>query len=191
MRMQETKGSLEFHADLIRYYASNHGGLNEYVDSHWVYRNPSQAQDWMHWQPIEPGSEEEANQAERDNKIFTSAIKQRLVLSRLKRLAGYDPEHTMTLTGENKKALKHIAKACAVGTKHNIGADFFNNVLRSVGGYRPKNNVVFKAFGDSSNIIYEVSRMVAVDPEFVLKNDGRKLTLLSQARVAVGVYAVV
>jgi hypothetical protein len=190
MRMQETKGSLEFHPDLIRYYASNHGGLNEYVDGHWIDRDPSQAQDGKHWQPIEQGSEEEANQAERDHKVFTSAIKQRLVLSRLKR-AGYDPEHTMTLTGENKKTLKYIVKGCVAGIKMNIGASVFNDVLRSIGGYRPKNNVVFKSLGDKSNIIYEVSRMVALDPEFVLKNDGKKQMLSSQVSVAVGVSVVV
>ena len=31
MRMQETKGTMEFHQDLLRYYATNHGGLNEYI----------------------------------------------------------------------------------------------------------------------------------------------------------------
>jgi hypothetical protein len=191
MRMQDTKGSLEFHPDLIRYYASNHGGLNEYVDGRLKPRDPSQAQDGKHWQPIEQGSEQEANQAERDHKVFTSAIKQRLVLSRLKRRAGYSPEHTMTLTEENKKALKYIKKGCVAGTKMNIGASVFNDVLRSIGGYRPENNVVFKASGDKINIIYEVSRMVAVDPEFVLKNDEKNLMLSSQVSVPVGISVVV
>jgi hypothetical protein len=191
MRMQDTKGSLEFHPDLIRYYASNHGGLNEYVDGHWIKRDPSQSQDGKHWQPIEGGSEEEANQAERDHKMFTSAIKQRLVLSRLKRRAGYDPEHTMALTGDNKKALKYIEKGCVIGTKMNIGASVFNDVLRSIGGYRPENNVVFKDLGDEINIVYEISRMVAVDPDFVLKNDGVKQMLSSQVSVAVDISTVV
>jgi hypothetical protein len=41
MRMQETKGAMEFHTDLIRYYSSNHGGLNEYEDGKWKPRDPS------------------------------------------------------------------------------------------------------------------------------------------------------
>jgi hypothetical protein len=91
----------------------------------------------------------------------------------------------MTLTGENKKALKYIEKGCVAGTKMNIGASVFNDVLRSIGGYRPENNVVFKG------IVYEVSRMVAVDPEFVLKNDEKDLMLSSQVSVPVGISVVV
>lgn len=38
MRMQETKGQLEFHPDLQRYYNTNHGGLNEFKDGKWERR---------------------------------------------------------------------------------------------------------------------------------------------------------
>jgi hypothetical protein len=120
------------------------------------------------------------------------------VLSRLKRRADYDPEQLVNSSkfsrdAENKKALQYIAilvEGCMIGTKMNIGASVFNDVLRSIGGYRPKNNAVFKE-SNGSNIIYEVSKMVALDPEFVLKNDGEKLMLWSQVSVAVGVSVVV
>ena len=38
MRMAESKGAMEFHPDLVHYYASEHGGLNEYSNRVWKRR---------------------------------------------------------------------------------------------------------------------------------------------------------
>jgi hypothetical protein len=98
MRLQETKGAMEFHSDLIRYYSSNHGGLNEYDDGRWKKRDPSLIQLHngiiQHWAPLEQLSEaHQKDQIARDQRIFSSSLKQRLVLSRLQRRARYNPAH--------------------------------------------------------------------------------------------------
>jgi hypothetical protein len=49
MRLQEAKGTMPFHRDLIRYYASNHGGINEYQNGLWVKRNTQMVADGRHF----------------------------------------------------------------------------------------------------------------------------------------------
>jgi|EP01046_Picozoa_sp_COSAG06_P012677 hypothetical protein len=46
MRLQESKGQLEFHQDLLRFFATNHGGLNEFAMNRWVRRDPTKAANW-------------------------------------------------------------------------------------------------------------------------------------------------
>ena len=123
MRLQETKGSMEFHEDLIRYYASNHGGLNEYQNGQWIKRDSSLVE--QHWKPWkELASEDQENQHKRNRRIFTSSLKQQLVLSRLQRRAGYDPEHAMNLSAS------HSAAATGIGSDAS-GA----NPTANTGGY--------------------------------------------------------
>eukprot|EP01050_Picozoa_sp_SAG11_P007630 SAG11_NODE_642_length_8006_cov_6.996965_11_plen_330_part_00 len=46
MRLQETKGMADFREDLIQYFASNHGGLNEWDNGIWTPRDPSESDNW-------------------------------------------------------------------------------------------------------------------------------------------------
>jgi hypothetical protein len=163
MRLQETKGSMEFHEDLIRYYASNHGGLNEYQNGQWIKRDSSLVE--QHWKPWkELASEDQENQHKRNRRIFTSSLKQQLVLSRLQRRAGYDPEHAMNLSASHSaaaRAIKFIDRRR--NAKNSIGAAALHDALICVGGYRPKNNRIFKEHGDSSNVVSELARMVQMN----------------------------
>ena len=58
MRLQETKGQMGFHQDLVRFFATNHGGLNEFAMNSWVRRDPTKAQSWA--QKIDTSADEEA-----------------------------------------------------------------------------------------------------------------------------------
>eukprot|EP01047_Picozoa_sp_COSAG01_P101203 COSAG01_NODE_30964_length_606_cov_1.007890_1_plen_171_part_10 len=66
MRMQETKGQLEFHPDLKRYYNSNHGGLTEWADGKWNRRSLDAVAD--HWQTDEKLSDMHVMQRREDEK---------------------------------------------------------------------------------------------------------------------------
>ena len=92
MRLQETKGSMEFQEDLLQYYASNHGGLNEYKNHKWTRRNVSDIA--SHFKRDEALDEEQlALRNKRKPEVFTSALAQRIVMHRLRRVGRYDPEH--------------------------------------------------------------------------------------------------
>lgn len=64
MRLQETKGQLEFHQDLLRFYATNHGGLNEFHSNRWVRRDPTRAANWAAKSTITADQQAEALQEE-------------------------------------------------------------------------------------------------------------------------------
>ena len=101
MRMAESKGAMEFHPDLLQYYAYNHGGLNEYKNHVWKRRD---GQDLMwHFKADEDltGEELVARQA-RYPQVFTSALAQRLVMSRLKRKAKFDPMDQISLADKGR-----------------------------------------------------------------------------------------
>lgn len=96
MRLAESKGSMEFHPDLLKYYASNHGGLNEYRNLVWTRR---EGQDLTkHFKEDEDLSEDElADRRAKYPQVFTSALAQRLVMARLRRTAKYNPTDVMAL----------------------------------------------------------------------------------------------
>ena len=117
MRLAETKGSMEFHPDLLPYYASNHGGLNEYRNHVWKRR---EGQDLVtHFKADEDLTDDElaARQAKCKH-VFTSALAQRLVMLRLKRVAQYHPIDQMNLASKadaDKRVLKHVKHRCGLG----------------------------------------------------------------------------
>jgi hypothetical protein len=137
MRMQETKGAFEFHPDLIRFYSSNHGGLNEFQSGNWQRRDASEMA--THWKPDEQLNELQLEiREERSQAVFTSAQCHRLVRHRLKRLGRYDPDHIMQLAsrpGADARVLSHISNRAV--TKHRtISASLLHDVLVLFGGYR-------------------------------------------------------
>ncbi len=123
MRLQESKGSMEFHPDLMQYYASNHGGLNEYRNLVWKRR---EGQDLVtHFKADEDLTDEElAARKANYKRVFTSALAQRLVMSRLKRKAKYNPIDQMSLAtkggGKNvdTRVLGHVKNRTGLGDKN-------------------------------------------------------------------------
>lgn len=194
MRMQETKGTMEFHQDLLRYYATNHGGLNEYVKGppdddrsypsdlyhqgpHLQPRDPDQYEE--HWK-YDDDLDEQALARRKKNyqKVFTSAIAQRLVMNRLHRLGRYDPDHAMQLAskggkgekGPDVRTLTHVANRSVV--KHrDIPASLLHDLLTLFGGYRPQNQAVFPtARGEA--VVAHIAKQVQADDQFILKSTG-------------------
>ena len=203
MRMQETKGTMEFHQDLLRYYATNHGGLNEYrrtpplvdVNGEMVpdaayptdqyYQGPhlaprgGEAGLAEHWKYDEDLTEDQlAARTKRQQKVFTSAVAQRLVMNRLQRLGRYDPDHQMQLAAKAGKGfnapdfrcLQHIANRSVVRHR-DIPASMLHDLLTLFGGYRPQNQAVFPmARGEA--VIAHIAKQVQADDQFILKTTG-------------------
>ena len=198
MRMQETKGTMEFHQDLLRYYATNHGGLNEYIPGpptgpdgeplenyptddyhqgpHLRQRDPAMLE--QHWKYDEELSAEELEERQkRVQSVFSSSIAQRLVMSRLVRLGRYDPDHQMQLAAKDTKglpadrrALGHVSNRSVV--KHrDIPASLLHDLLTLFGGYRPQNQAVFP-MARGEPVIAHLAKQVQADDQFILKTSG-------------------
>lgn len=186
----ETKGALEFHSDLMKYYASNHGGLNEYKNGNWQRRDISEME--SHWLLDDQLEEHQLQiRREREQRIFTTALAQRLVMSRLRRLGRYNPDHSLQLAlqgGSGKSApdlkiLKHVSNRAVV--KHrNITATLLHDMLTMFGGYRPQNLTVFPtARGEA--VIAKLCKAVVADDQFVLKTSGFQSTKMFQDEDAI------
>eukprot|EP01051_Picozoa_sp_SAG22_P008353 SAG22_NODE_632_length_8376_cov_4.201160_2_plen_508_part_00 len=165
MRLQETKGAIPFRKDLIRYYNSNHGGLTEYRDGIWEKRDPNNAEDG-HWKNLNEMSEDEIAELESENlKIFPSGLAQRLVMSRLRRRAHYDPDWMMSIS-DASKAARHVKRN--IKTQKNVPATILHEALICVGGYRPGGNNTFPVV-DGREVVTDVSKMCVADPNIILK----------------------
>ena len=97
MKLQETMGEIPFNKDLIQYYATNHGGLNEYVDGNWGTRDAKEGDKWVerlkdyhHQEDLSP--KEVDRRHVQESRIFTSADAQRLIFMRLKRVGHFHPD---------------------------------------------------------------------------------------------------
>jgi hypothetical protein len=116
MRLAESKGSMEFHPDLVHFYASNHGGLSEYSNHVWKRRA---GQDLVtHFKTDEDLTDDQlaARQAKCKH-VFTSALAQRLVMLRLQRVTKYQPIDQMNLAAKenaDKRVLKHVKHRCGL-----------------------------------------------------------------------------
>ena len=171
MRMQETKGTMSFHKDLTRYYSSNHGGLNEFKDGRWEARDPNQCLGENHWKsPPEMTEDENAKAAARAKKIFNSGVAQRLVMSRLRRVAGYDPDWMMSLA-DPTKAVRQIHKNFKKEVA--ITSATLREALVCIGAYRPGSHSIFGtvrgSHGDQRSPIDDFARMVDGQPNIILK----------------------
>eukprot|EP01052_Picozoa_sp_SAG31_P038357 SAG31_NODE_5110_length_2738_cov_1.601743_1_plen_479_part_10 len=174
MRLQETKGTLEFHKDLIRYYATNHGGLNEYENGKWLKRDPRMGQGDRHFKAVEDMSELEIQEmGALKNKIFTSGPAQQLILGRIRRSAHCDPDKMKVRKDDRSdKALDYIQKRAVA--KKDVSGSFFREILDSNGGHRPRNNVVFPTARSGRPVVAIVAALVYLDPNFVLQATGLK-----------------
>jgi hypothetical protein len=170
MRLQETKGTMEFHRDLIRYYASNHGGINEYRAGLWTNRNTQMVADGRHFKLDDDLTEADQEEQEQMNaKIFPSGVAQRLVMTRLIRKGRCHPESMVDRKDNSEARLKLIQKL-AVHQK-NIPASYFHEVLECRGGYRPKGGQVFPKTDDRA-LVSDIAGLVQLDGNFVLRPQG-------------------
>ena len=175
MRCQETKGALAFHPDLLRFYASNHGGLNEFNEGNWNRRQLEDADD--HWKADDQLSELQLlARRSAEKRIFTSAQAQRLVMSRLRRLGRYFPDRMTKFGSQNdpdQQLLSDLTKRSVVKYKP-INGTMLENALLAFGGFRPQNHAVFP---DARNvpIIHNLAKLIVLDDQFNLTpQDGMK-----------------
>ena len=104
MRLQESKGGLEFHPDLMRYYAAFHGGLNEYENFVWKRRAGADLR--LHFKDDESLSDRQIeDRLKRNSTIFTSGLAQRCVWNRLNRKGRYSAERQLIIGAGNPKPL--------------------------------------------------------------------------------------
>ena len=176
MRLQETKGSMEFHQDLIHFYASNHGGLNEYKKHKWLRRNAADIE--THFkadQDLHPDRLELRNK--RKKEVFTSGICQRLVMNRLQRVGRYSPSHQQSLTdaGGNPDALmlKKVQDRCDLSHPKEIPAPMVHELLTLFGGYRPNAGAIFPQVRGEP-VVAQVASYLIADNGFILKPKGGK-----------------
>eukprot|EP01052_Picozoa_sp_SAG31_P020617 SAG31_NODE_1559_length_7882_cov_4.247591_2_plen_417_part_00 len=175
MRLQETKGTMPFNRELIRYFASNHGGITEYRGGRWIARDVKLFENDRHFKPEEDFTEQDQQvQKELDEKVFSSGMAQRLVWSRLIRKGRCDPMKMLARKNDSKstKTLSLLQKRAAA--KKQIPGSFFVEVLDCRGGYRPKNAQVFPKGGDNfdRDVVAQIATLTTVDSNFILKPDG-------------------
>ncbi len=197
MRLQETKGALEFHEDLLHYYCSSHGGLNEYINGpptgadssygqgyeglpagyhdgfHLMPRDPDAVR--MHWKHDELLDADSLKYRKKQNEhVFTSALAQRLTMNRLNRVGRYSPDALIQLGGHGKradiKALKTLVRRSVL--KHrDIPAAMLDEALTLFGCYRPASAAVFPQ-AQGKAVISQIAKMVHTDDQFILKPSG-------------------
>lgn len=180
MRMAETKGMMEFHPDLISFYASNHGGLNEIMDDgagryKFQTRDVAKAAAWN----VRPDKQVDLRPEKRPEnedgwlqaaRLFTSAHAQTLVLKRMQRLGHVDP-YEQAHCPNKKAALKYIKSRVCFAKRKRITAMSMHHLLLAYGGYRPHSAEVFpKVVGAA--VVHQLAEACLRDPMFILNPDG-------------------
>ena len=171
LRLQESKGMMPFREDLIQYFASNHGGLDEWNHgSGWEQRDPALSEDWAEKLKdyhdddlIETlTAEEKAERTRVERRVFTSSSSQRLCIQRLKRLGHLDPEDQMKMKSPDQMRKYFDSHA----TKHRkiITGKKIMELLTAHGGFRTGNETVFPVAEDGRTLIATVARSVLSDP---------------------------
>eukprot|EP01047_Picozoa_sp_COSAG01_P002892 COSAG01_NODE_81_length_27820_cov_22.659753_8_plen_958_part_00 len=244
MRMQETKGHIDFHIDLIPFFASNHGGLNECAidwDHGGVFMEPTQwnarpMQREKEWRTNVSDDESDDHDDDDDDdddddnddddddddgdgggggggddgdgdggkstsgtslagtkpeaefhakdthkymrrmnrkiagkRIFTSALMQRLVMQRMKRIGHIDPEVQKSCP-KPEQTLKWMIQH-TVEKRKRVTAQRVHQLLLSHGAYRPQNHEIFRKV-EGVDVVPELCSNVLRDPQFVLEPKG-------------------
>ena len=199
--MQESKGAMEFHEDLMHYYCSNHGGLNEFCSAppedeagnpilgygdgspnlpenyhegyHLRPRDPlSLDEHWKHTEELDLPAQ--AIRKKQNEQVFTSAIAQRLVMNRLQRQGRYNPDHHIQLADSHKTPdMKALNRVMhrSVMRHRDIPASMMHDMLTLFGGYRPANQAVFPTSRGQA-VVSHCAKMVQNDDQFILKPTG-------------------
>eukprot|EP01045_Picozoa_sp_COSAG04_P015822 COSAG04_NODE_1279_length_7423_cov_9.522392_3_plen_1192_part_00 len=119
---------------------------------------------------------ERANQdklmaVQEEHRVFTSALRQRLVRRCMKHNpGGIDLE--MRLVAPNPaKAIAWMEEHTKLGSDHKIRSKKVNELLTAVGAFRPDADKVFPCLepgNPDTCVVYNLAQQVVVDPEFVL-----------------------
>ena len=174
MRLAETKGMMKFHPDLISYYATNLGGLNEATvteasEVKWAPRDSASAADWAKRpERTEKNEWEDPNSPTR--KIFTSAIAQQLVLKRMQRLGHIDP-YVQRSCPDAQRALDYLKKRVCRVKRKRVTAEKCHELLLGFGGYRPYANDTFPRIMGRP-VVRLLADACIKDPLFILHSDG-------------------
>ena len=183
IRLQETKGILPFHRDLLEFYATNHGGLNEW-DTDQRKFEPRIPERYEHWQknlppPIldsKPSGDfgedkgtwrEETPKETRDRheRLFTSAMTQKLVKGRMRRLGRIVPDKIIGLP-KPSQAVGFVIKHCIMNRRP-VEARRLDDLLAAHGGYRPLADLVFPTV-DGVAVVRKLAEACLRDPIFIL-----------------------
>jgi hypothetical protein len=176
LRLAETKGMMAFHPDLISYYATNLGGLNEATVAaggavRWAPRDSAAAADWAQ----RPAVTEEERPPWMDpnspvRKVFTSAVAQQLVMRRMQRLGRLDP-YVQVSCADAPHSLKHMKKRVCRPKRKRVTAEKCHELLLGHGGYRPHARDVFPSVAGRS-VMKMLADACIKDPLFILYPDG-------------------
>ena len=172
MRLQESKGTMEFQPELMHFYASHHGGLNEFSNNKWNRRQVNDIE-WHFKREKDLTEREKQRRLNNRKEVFTSALAQRLVMSRLKRLAKYDPVHLMRLAKRGKpenKLIKLLGDRSS-GKLREIDASSIHDLLLATGGYRAQADKIFPEF-EGEPVVAQVAGFVRQDESFTLRPKG-------------------
>ena len=165
LRMQETKGQLKFDKGLTHFYACNHGGLNEFGERGWTRRDPSRA---VGWSAGENADEDAGVRQLRYENVFASAVKQRLVYSRMKRVGNVDMDQVVNCPTPDT-TIKTVAGL--VTRRKAVPCRKIYEMLLSVGAFRPNAANVFpKMQGQAA--VAELGDFCLEDPNFVISPQG-------------------
>ena len=174
MRMAETKGMMEFHPDLLSFYSSNHGGLNETYKGDggiykWQPRDLAKAADWN----VRPTTNVDLRDPEgwkQGAKLFTSAHAQTLVMKRMQRLGRIDP-YLQSHCPSTTTALKYMKSRVCSAKRKRVTAEKVHELLLAYGGYRPHSADIFpKVLG--APVVHQLAEACLRDPMFILHQDG-------------------
>ena len=165
MRLQNTRGSLPFHEDKVGYFATNHGGLNEFEEGQWNPRELIDPDDSL--TPIRDTKEGDMPAFYAEKKVFTSALQQRIVVNRMKRVGNVDLRMRMRYkapAAQIKTMEQHVKKLKPVrGTQ-------IHELLTVTGAYRPAADEVFPLNYEGKPVVQLLAMLVMADPMFAIDN---------------------
>ena len=179
MRLQESKGGIEFHPDLMRYFAAFHGGLNEYRNFIWKRRPGTDLA--LHFKDDAALTERQLEDRQKSlRQIFTSGLAQRCVWSRLNRKGRYSAESQLIIGAGKPKSLgsksgPHVAALknvqARVKKQRELAASTLHEMIVLFGGFRPHSAAVFKD-GTGDPVVAKLGSAILQDGQFLLTKNG-------------------
>ena len=200
MPLQAAKGSLVFHRDKIPYFATRHGGLNEWSPDHGWRSRPMSEHEKDHFAHDDPSSADNHDNIHRDNhelhhslmydtvrkvqkiskaekerkalgvkpepRMFTSSMRQRLVSSRLLRLAHVNLPLRLRIKSADE-AFRVVKKK--LNGNRSVNGRWLFDLMVACGGWR--GTEVFPPTQDGKTSIAKISNQVFIDHSFKVRPD--------------------
>jgi hypothetical protein len=107
--------------------------------------------------------------SEDEHRIFTSALRQRLVKRRISKMCGIDLD--VRLKAPGPKASLQWIEDHAVKRQTRIRSKKVHELLTACGGYRPEAGNVFVHEAGEESVVWKLAQQCLADPEFVMAPD--------------------